>query len=192
MLVPIERLLGMPILSLQTGSELARTNDVIMDPRQLKIVALRVTGHLLDHNESVLYPEDIREMTDIGFIIDSSDQLMSTDGLVRLQQVIDFGFVLRGVHVEDDHGQKLGTVQGYAVDPNSFFVQQLYIKPSLLRSIGVTILTIHRSQVISVTNEKIIVKSPTEKEETKRSENKEKSFVNPFRAPAPPQLEGRD
>ena len=190
MLVPIERLLGMPILSLQTGAELAHADGVIIDPRQLKVVALRVAGSLLDHNDSVLHPEDIREISDLGFIIDSSDKLMSTDGLVRLQQVIDFGFSLNGTRVEDEQGRKVGSVKSYAVDPNSFFVQQLYIKPPLMRSIGLTMLTIHRSQIISITNEKIVVKSPTVQKKVKSVENDQPAFVNPFRAPAPP-LEGR-
>ncbi len=190
MLVPIERLLSVPVLSLQTGAELARTVDVIIDPRQLKIVALRVHGPLLDHDDSVLHPEDIRETSDLGFIIDSSDKLMSTEGLVRLQQVIDFGFSLSGTRVEDDHGRKVGSVKSYAVDPNSFFVQQLYLKPPLMRSIGLTTLTIHRSQVISITNEKIVVKSPTVQEKVEPVQSDQPAFVNPFRAPAPP-LEGQ-
>jgi uncharacterized protein YrrD len=190
MLVPIERLLGVPILGLQTGAELARANDVIIDPRQLKIVAMRVNGPLLDHHDSVLHPEDIREISDLGFIIDSSDKLMTTDGLVRLQQVIDFGFTLNGTRVEDDQGRKVGSVKSYAVDPSSFFVEQLYLKPPLMRSIGITTLTIHRSQIISITNEKIVVKSPTVQEQVKPAEKVQPAFVNPFRAPAPP-LEGR-
>lgn len=191
MLVPIKRFINVPILSLQTGSELAKTSGVIIDPRKLKIVALRVSGNRLDHSESVLHPEDIREISDIGIIIDSSDQLMSTDGLVRLQEIIDFGFVLEGVHVEDDQRHKLGTVKDYAIDPDSFMVQQLYVQPSLVRSLSVTILTIHRSQVISIDNRKIIVKSPTVKEEP-LTETVKATFTNPFRAPTPTQPETKD
>lgn len=192
MLVPIKRLLGAPILSLQTGSELAKTSDVIIDPRKLKILALRVTGNHLDHEESVLHPEDIREISDAGIIVDSNDQLMSTEGLVRLQEVIDFGFVLQGVRVEDDQHHKLGTVKDYAIDPESFFVQQLYVQPPLMRSLSVTILTIHRSQIISINNQKIIVKSPAVKEEEPLAEAVKATFTNPFRTPTPTQPESKE
>lgn len=192
MLISIERLVGAPILSLQTGSELAKVGDPIIDPRKLVIMAFRVTGNRVTHSDAVLHPEDIREMSDIGIIVDSTDQLMSTEGLVRLQEVIDFGFTLPGIRVEDDTHRKLGTVKGYAIDPESFFVQQLYVQPPLVRSLSVTVLTIHRSQIISVDNRRIVVKSPTVTEEEPLAQAVKATFTNPFRAPAPTQPESKD
>jgi uncharacterized protein YrrD len=190
MLVPVKRLIDVHILSLQTGTELAKTSSPIIDPRNLKIVALRVTGNRLDNPDSVLHPEDIREISTAGIIIDSSDRLMSTEGLVRLQEIIDFGFVLPGIRVEDDQHKKLGSVKDYAVDPDSFFVQQLYVQPPLMRSLSVSLLTIHRSQITSINNQRIVVKSPTVKEEP-LSEAVQARFTNPFRVQAPTQPESR-
>lgn len=186
MLMPIKRLIDMPVLSLQTGSELAKTSGTIIDPRKLHIVALRVTGRQLDHVQSVLYPEDVREISNTGIIVDSSDKLMSTEGLVRLQEVIDFKFVLDGIRVEDDRHYKLGTVKDYAIDPDSFFVQQLYVQPSFMRSLSVTTLTIHRSQIISINNKRIVVKSPTVKE-APLTKTVASTFANPFRTSSPTQ-----
>lgn len=190
MLVPIKRLIGVPILSLQTGSELAKTSGTIIDPRNLKIVALRVSGSHLDDSRSVLHPEDIREISSAGIIVDSSDSLMSTEGLVRLQEIIDFHFTLQGIRVEDEQNQKLGSVKDYAVDPDSFFVQQLYVQPPLMRSLSVSLLTVHRSQVNSINNRRIVVKSPVVKEESP-AETVKSTFVNPFRVPTPTQPESK-
>lgn len=192
MLVPIERFTNTPILSLQTGSELARTGDPIIDPRQLKLMAFRVTGNHIKQSETVLHPDDIREMSAMGIIIDSSDQLMGTEGLVRLQEVIDFGFTLPGIRVEDDTRRKLGTVKGYSVDPDSFFVQQLYVRPSLVQSLGTAVLTIRRSQIVSVDNQKIVVKSPVVRENEPLAKTVKATFTNPFRATAPTQPETKD
>lgn len=192
MLVPIERLIGTPILSLQTGLELARTDEPIIDPRQLKLVAFRVTDRHRTQADTVLHPDDIREISTIGIIIDSSDKLMTTEGLVRLQTVIDFGFTLPGVRVEDDLGTKLGTVKGYAVDPDSFYVQQLYLKPPLLRAFATTHLTIRRSQIASITNQLIVVKSPTVKNDESLTTAVKSTFANPFRAPTPTQPESKN
>lgn len=191
MLIPINRFADTPVLSLQTGSEVARLSTPIIDPRQLKITAFRLTDNLLDHNESVLHPEDIREIGDVGVIVDSSDKLMSIEGLVRLQEIIDFGFELHGIRVEDDTGRKLGTVKDYAIDPESFFVKQLYVQPSLIRSLHITALTINRSQVLSIDNRKIVVKSPTVKEEP-LTQVVSATLKNPFRAPSPTQPESKD
>lgn len=192
MLIPIKKFIDIPIFSLQTGAELAKTSDVIIDPRKLNVVALRVTGRHLDHTESVLHPEDIREISDVGIIVDNSDRLMSTEGLVRLQEIIDFGFVLQGVRVEDEGKRKLGVVKDYAIDPDSFFVQQLYVQPPLVRSLSISVLTIHRSQIISINNQRIVVKSPTVKADEPLAEAVKATFTNPFRTTAPSQPESKE
>ena len=183
MLLPIKRFIGIPIMSLQTGAQLAKTAQPIVDPRQLKIVAFYVDGPRLTEKNAVLHPEDIREFSDIGMIVDSEEQLMSTEGLVRLQEIINYGFELIGTRVEDEQGRKLGKVASYALDPESYYVQQLYTQPSLLKRVVSTALTIHRSQIVSITNERITVRSNTV-EQSSPVENVVKEFVNPFRSSA--------
>lgn len=183
MLLPIKNLIDTPIMSLQTGAELARTTDPIIDPRKMTIVAFYVEGSLLESNPSVLHVSDIRELSDIGLIIDDSDKLMGTDGLVRLQEIIDFEFELDGVPVVDEQDHKLGKVADYAIDPDTYMVQQIYTEQSLIRSLSHVSNIIHRSQIVSVTNDKIIVKSPTvPTTEASESMLAAKNFVNPFRA----------
>lgn len=186
MLVPIDRLVGMPVMSLQTGVELARIGQPIVDPRQLTVAAFWVEGRLLADPHSVLHPEDIREISDIGCVVDSSDALMPTEGLVRLQRVIDFNFTLPGLRVEDELGHKLGTVSTYAVDLASLFIQQLSVKPTLMKSLHTATLTVHRTQVLKVKHEKIIVKAATTHDEAPQPAVRHE-FVNPFRTPVPTQ-----
>lgn len=184
MLLPIKRLLDTPIMSLQTGMPLAKTLSVIIDPRKLQIVALRVQGNRLSHTESVLHTEDVREISDIGLIVDGDDSLMPLDDLVRLKEIIGFNFELLGIRVEDEKGRMLGKVSDFAIDPESFFVQQLYTKPSILKSIVSTGLTINRTQIASINNQRIVVKDPTVPAKEERIELAQ-SFINPFRNPMP-------
>ncbi len=172
-------------MSLQTGTQLAKTSGVIIDPRKLIIVAFRINGQRLSQPESVLHPEDIREMSNIGMIVDSDESLMSLNGLIRLQEVIDFDFELVGLRVEDEKGHKLGRVGSYAVDPDSFTVQQIYTKQPLLKSISSMGLTIHRSQIVSIDNEHMVVKDTAVKDASPITETA-RTFINPFR-PAPSQ-----
>lgn len=181
MLLPIKRLLDAPIMSLQTGAELARTTTPIVDPRQMTILAFYVEGRLLDNNPSILHVSDIRELSDIGIIIDDSDKLMTTDGLVRLQEVIDFHFEVIGLQVVDERKHKLGKVADYAIDPEAYTVQQIYTEQSFIKSLSHVSNVIHRSQIVSVTNHEIIVKSPTVPTEETEVEALSRAFVNPFR-----------
>lgn len=184
MLMPIKRLIDAPIMSLQTGMPLAKTISVIIDPRKLQIAALRVHGNRLSHQESVLHPADVREISDIGLIVDGDESLMPLDDLVRLKEVIDFKFELLGIRVENEKGRLLGKVSDFAIDPDSFLIQQLYTKPSLLKSIVTTSLTINRSQVVNVNNQRIVVKDPTVPAKEEHVELAQ-SFINPFRNPLP-------
>lgn len=185
MLLPIDRLIDTPIMSLQTGTELARTLAVIIDPRQMRIAAFYVDGPLLEEHPSILHPVDIREVSDIGLIVDNSDRLMALDGLVRLQEVIDLDFELKGIKVVDEHKRKLGKVADYAIEPGDFTIQQLYTHQSLLRSFGTASNVIHRSQIIAVKKDRIIVKSPTVQEPAQATVAESAQFINPFRGSQP-------
>jgi uncharacterized protein YrrD len=182
MLISIENLLDIPVMSLQTGSQLAETTAAIVDPRQLTIAAFYVEGAGLEESPSILHPVDIRELSDIGMIVDDADKLMSLDGLVRLKEVIDFEFELIGLKVVDEHKRKLGKVSGYSIETTDYTIVQIYTEQSLLRSISTMSNTIHRSQVISVSNKQMVVQAPTVRDEVKQvAKDARQAFVNPFR-----------
>ena len=169
-------------MSLQTGSEIGRTSGNIIDPRTLNILAFYVTGPQVATNPAVLHIEDIREYGDIGFIVDDSDKIMALDGLVRLQEVIDFQFDILTCQVVDKAGNKLGRVSDFSFEPNSFSVQNIYIQQSFLRSITTASNIINRTQIISVTKDKITVDSPTIQEKISKRADQASNFVNPFRS----------
>ena len=76
MLIAIDNLIGIPVMSLQTGTQLAETTAALVDPRQLTIAAFYVDGPGLEESPSILHPGDIRELSDIGIIVDSTEKLM--------------------------------------------------------------------------------------------------------------------
>ncbi len=183
MLVTIENLLGISVMSLQTGTKLAETTAAIVDPRQLTIAAFYVEGPHLEQSPSILHPSDIRELGELGMIVDDADKLTSLDGLVRLQQVVDFGFELIGLKVADEHNRKLGKVTGYGVDTLSYNIMQIYTEQPLFRSLSDSGSTIHRNQIVSVNNHLMVVRSPTVRAEEKPAKAAPaKAFVNPFRS----------
>lgn len=182
MLISINSLLGVPVMSLQTGSQLAETTGVILDPRQLTISAFYVEGPGLEQSPSILHPSDIRELSDIGLIVDDTTKLMSLDGLVRLKEIIDFNFELIGLKVIDEHKRKLGKVASYSVETGDYTIVQIYTEQSLLRSLSTMSNTIHRSQIVSVNNKVMVVQSPSVRDDVKQTaKDMGQAFVNPFR-----------
>jgi len=180
MLVLKERIINLPIMSLQTSAEIARTEQPIIDPRQLKVVAFYCQGPQLDAHPAVLHVDDIREISNLGYIVDSAEVIMSPDGLVRLQQVIGFNFILEGKQVVEESGRKVGKVSNYTVNTRSFYITQLHVQPSLWQAWATAEILIGRTQIIEINDTKIIVKSATIRKEAP-VQAKSRIVENPFR-----------
>lgn len=188
MLMTIDHIIGMPVLSLQTGQPLAQVIEPIVNPYNLKVVALYVDGPMIEYNPAVVFTEDIRAVNSRGVVVDSNDNIMSPEGMVRLNEVIDFDFHLVKLLVVDNHGHKLGHVSGYTIEPNDFNIMQIEVRPRLMQSFTMTDMLIGRDQIVEIDNNKIVVKAPDIRvkqphavKTTKQMLNPE--FDNPFRKP---------
>jgi sporulation protein YlmC with PRC-barrel domain len=181
MLVLRDRVLNAPLMSLQTGTEVGRTAAAIIDPRRLIIVAFYCEGPQIDQQPAVIHTSDIREFSNIGMIIDSADSIMQPEDLVRLQEVLAFHFSLEGKQVVDSGGQKLGKVVNYTIDPSSFYIMKLHVKPPLLQSLSAAELLIDRSQIQSVDDKRIVVSQPTIRD----TRHVPAPIENPFRKARP-------
>jgi len=182
MLISAERFDNTPVMSLQTGSELARTSRAIINPHNLTIVAYELTGHLLDHNPTLLRIADIREIGPLGIIIDSVDELIDVNYVLKIKEIYELNFNLVGLRVIDDKKRKVGTVIGYTLEAGNFVIQQLRVKRPFLKSLGDTELLIHRSQIIKITDNLITVKSPSIRHKEPIVEETQIPFSNPFRS----------
>lgn len=184
MLLLGSRLLDTPVMGLQTGSELARSARAIIDPRSLAIVAYELSGPLLDQHPSLLRIQDIRELSDLGMIVDSSDEFISPSDVIKLQQIYEFHFDLIGLAVIDEKKRKLGKVSAYTIEASSFVIEQLNVRRPLLKSLADTELLVHRSQIIEVNDTSIIVKSANNKQ-IEPVTKLVRQYSNPFRAAQP-------
>lgn len=183
MLLSGAQLIGTPIMGLQTGKELAQINVAVINPHNLTIIAYRVAGPHLDHDPSYLRTADIREIGSLGMIIDSSDEFLEPEDIIVDKNIYDMEFELDGKHVIDDHRTKIGKVCDYIVDIDSFVIQKLVVKRPLLKSFGDDELLVHRSQIVEVTDDTIIIKSGKVKAD--KSADNGHHYVNPFRQNSP-------
>ena len=91
----------------------------------------------------------------------SSDLFIAPDDVVSLQKIYDLQFDLLGMRVVDQRRHKLGKIIDFTIDTNTFLVQQLTVKRPLFRSLNDTELLVHRSQIIEINNDEIVVHSET-------------------------------
>lgn len=168
-----------PVMSLQTGQELARIGDAIIDPGTLKILAYEVVGPLVDEPPKLLTVEDIREVADVGFIVDSNDDFISPEDVVKIQPLYELRFDPIRRQVRDERKHKIGKVINYTIELGGFVIQQLVVKRPLFH-LNDTELLVHRTQIIEINDQAIVVHSQAKAPEPERGELPG-AYVNPFR-----------
>lgn len=191
MLIAGSRLLDTPVMGLQTGGELARTEREVINPHTLEVIAYELTGPLLDTRPALLRVADVREFSDIGMIVDSSDEFVSPSDIIKLNEIYQLHFTLSGKSVVDTKDRKLGKVDGYTIETSGFVIQQLSIKRPFLKSLNDAQLLVHRSQIKEVNDKEIIVESE-KKPATPVMRAVRDTYTNPFRKSAGPQIEHSD
>jgi uncharacterized protein YrrD len=190
MLLSDSRLINVSVMGLQTGTKLAVTKKPIIDPSNLKIIAYEVDSPMLVESPSFIRIADVRELSNIGMIIDSNDEFVGIEDIISLKQIYHLDFNLIGMTVIDEANHKLGKVDGYIIDTDSFYIQRLNVKRGIIKSLSDTELLVHRSQIVNIDDKNITIKSAAKKLE-KISKANELSYMNPFRSSAP-QTNNRD
>jgi uncharacterized protein YrrD len=185
MLVLSQRLLSLPIISIQTGGQLGHIEGAIIDPRQLKVVAFYCVGPMIRDSPAILHSDDIREVNSIGIIVDGADDIMPADDLVRLKEVVGFKFKLEDKLVVEQSGHKVGKVAAYSVEATTFYILKIHVKPGILSAFKTTERIIDRTQIVEITPQKIVVKSAHVKEEKQEKIAPLPAIENPFRRASP-------
>jgi uncharacterized protein YrrD len=150
-------LLNSPIISLRNGGRLGETTGFVINPKNLKIEAL-YCDIPTSKSKMFLLTQDIRDISQNGILINDYADLSEADDLIRLKRLIESQFTILDKPVVTVNKDKLGKVKDYAIDSGSLFVHKLYVIQPIYKDITGKQLVIDRSQIIEVTNSKIIVK----------------------------------
>lgn len=186
MLVAANKLIGTPILSMQAGGAIGRIIDFIVDPDTLKIIAFRLEGPVINRNSNILDVSSVREYSNFGMVIDDTDELVAPDDVVKISKILELNFSLIGLKVETKKGSKLGKIIDFTVTSEDFTVQQLIVKRPAIKSFIDPELTIHRKEIVEITDYKVIVKDEEKiLKEKAAKEDFVPNFVNPFREQQP-------
>lgn len=189
MLINGSHLTGFPILSLHVGGEIARIAETIVDPNTLKIIAFRVDGPLVGHDDvgDILPVNSVREVSPLGIIVDSVDEFVDGEEVVRIKKVLDLNFALPGLKVVTKKREKLGKVSEFVVVAETWEIYQLIVQRPFMKAFLDPELTISRSRIIEVNDYEVIIKNEKETAKTKAKADAPAdfipNFVNPFREP---------
>lgn len=182
MLIYNSKLIGIPVLSVQASGAIARVISPVVNPDDLKILAFKLEGPIVNATNNLLDVKSIREYSQLGLIIDDNDELIGPEDVVKIKDVLALNFNLIGLKVETKKGTKLGHITDFTVTSEDFTIQQIIVKRPLVKSFMDPELTIHRREIVEITDYKVVVKD--EEKVIKARAQKEDfvpNFVNPFR-----------
>jgi len=149
-----------PVMSLRTGGPVAVIMSPIINPHNLKVEGFYCQDRFEKKkkgNTLILVTQDIRDILKQGLVINDYETLAQPDELVRLRDVLQTKFELIGKPVETVSKQKVGKVIDFATENSTFYIQKLYIAQSLLKSFSGGQLSIDRTQIVEITNKKIVI-----------------------------------
>ncbi len=183
MLISSTDLTSFPILSLRSSSKIATISKLIINPYDLTIQALKLAGRQLDDpKDSYLLPEDIREISPLGIIINDSEDIVSSTDVIRLQKTLDLQFELIGLPVIDKQQRKVGKVVNYNIIAENMMIYQLVVQRPMFKDFFDPELLIHRSQIAELSHDKVIIKNSLNQLREIERQDAIDNFVNPFRS----------
>lgn len=150
-------------MSLRTGTQVATALWPIINPNNLKVEGFVCQDGFKKGQQLILVNQDVRDLIPQGIVVNDHDVLTEPSELVRLQQIIALQFQLIGKHVVTVNKSRLGKIEDYAVDIASMYIQKLYVSQSVFKSFSGGNLGIDRTQIVEITDKKIVVQDLLEK-----------------------------
>lgn len=181
MLIEGSKLLKYPILSLHTASRIAEVKGLVIDPNFLKVVAFEISA-VSSRQSLFLEASSVREFSKIGMIVDSDEEFVEKDDVIKLKETIDLGFSLDNMKVVSKKKAMLGRIEDFIINTEDFQIMQLIVKRPIYKALIDPELVIGRSDIHEINDSEIIVKSE-EGTIMKKSGTLDfvPNFVNPFK-----------
>lgn len=158
-----DTIINLPVLSLRTGGKVATATDPIINPNNLKIEGW-YCNDLFSKKRLILLSQDVRDFVPQGIAVNDHADLTDPEELIRLSEILELEFKILGKAVTTNHGRRMGKVSDYALDTDTMKIQKLYVARPVYRSLTDGQLSIDRSQIIEITNRKVVVRDVDIKE----------------------------
>ena len=181
MLIEGSKLLKYPILSLHTASRIAEVKSLVIDPNFLKVVAFEISA-VSSRQRLFLEASSVREFSKMGMIVDSDEEFVEKDDVIKLKETIDLGFSLDNMKVVSKKKAMLGRIEDFIINTEDFQIMQLIVKRPIYKALIDPELVIGRSDIHEINDREIVVKSE-EGTIMKKSGTLDfvPNFVNPFK-----------
>lgn len=147
------KIIGTPVYD-EGIRPITSVKDLVIDPENGKVVALVVN---LSRN-LVVAPMDIVSWYE-GIKINSSDDIVEGDDILRVQSIQQRGIRIFRNKVETKDGKYLGKVFDYGLEPKSLILSKLFVAKDILGLLRYDSRVIGYNSILEILPDKIVVKS---------------------------------
>lgn len=156
------QIIGSSIFSVHAGGKIAEVTGILVRRKDLKVQLFAVKPVDNDKKQFLL-SSDIRAYDGNRQIIDSYQDMSEEDELIRHHELIKDGGKLIGSKVVTQSGKHLGKVLDFSIDTTHHFANKIHVRATWPQRLIHERLIIDRSDIVDITDNKIIVRDATVK-----------------------------
>ncbi len=164
MLIKASSLMGKQIRSTQDASFLGKVADLIIDPKDGKLIALKLQSKIF--KPKIICTIDIQGFTPLFLVAKDDSVVVDAEEVVRVKEILDNKIMIIGNKVKTESGKKIGICDDVLVDSNTSMVVKFYVKTSGIMGPLQPDRIISSSAVVRIDREAIVVKENGVKEKS--------------------------
>jgi len=128
MLTLYSKIVNLPIIELENQSRLASVLDVVVDPKNGRILGLIAkVGSILPRDQLVA-ARDISQILPTTILVVDAERLTAIDEVVRVNELYKKHYTLFGKKVVTENGKLLGKINDYLIDDEALSLVKIYVR----------------------------------------------------------------
>ncbi|MGE4282273.1 MAG: PRC-barrel domain-containing protein [Clostridia bacterium] len=127
--------IGLPVVSIKSGTKIAVVKDIIFDANTKKLVGLVVHCKKLMFNNKIILIEDIMSAGINAILIEDEDILISSEKLTQLPNTKKYWEEFIGTPVYSDNGVNIGEIQDVSFDWELGLLEELEISDGVVQDL---------------------------------------------------------
>lgn len=151
MLIELSKFEGMAVGALDEGMLIGRVRYALVDPDEIKVVGFAVKEKGLFAKLSVVSILDVVDIEKGAMVINSKENLVDKDEIVRIGKILKYKFKLLGLPARTKSGQMLGRLTDVVVDSDTGDINRFYTQFLLQHRV------FERPQIEKITWQEIII-----------------------------------
>lgn len=128
MFLQASKIIGLPIGILETRSKNGSVENIIVDLKTNKIIALLIKESGLFSKRKCLSVEDIVDFDHQAIVIRNQNNLLEIKEIVRANKIVrDNNFIL-GMRAQNKNKKNIGKVYDFVFNNENFLVEKFYVR----------------------------------------------------------------